>query len=150
MKLSSITSSALIAALATVLPIGFASAYAASITTMQSDGSVVQPSQFQFVQWTEGRRAKLREAYWLLEHANADYNGHRGKAMEHIRKAGELLGMEILHGRGYEGDHPQEASDARLRHARDLLRDVGAESGGKELERIRMAIREIDIALEVR
>jgi hypothetical protein len=150
MKLSSIINFASVATLAAASPIGFASGDATSTAAIQSDGgSVVQPSQFQLVQWTEVRRAKLREAFWLLEHANADYNGHRGKAMVHVKKAGEFLGMD-LHGKGYDGAHVQEKSDARLRHARDLLRDVAAESGGKELERIRLAIRELDLALTVR
>jgi hypothetical protein len=132
------------------LPCGLSSAHATSVGTVPLYGdSVAQPSQFQRVDWTEERRTKLRRAFWLIEHANADYNGHRVKAMEHIKKAAEVLGMD-LHGNGYEADRTQKESDLQMRRARELLHEVGKESGGRELEHIRQAVAEIDHALDVR
>ena len=80
------------------------------------------------VGWDEAKRKKLRHAYWILEQADHDYAGHRVKAMEEIRKAGRIMGMD-LKGDGYGGEHPHW-SDALLREARRNLHDIVEESGG--------------------
>ncbi len=149
MKSKSIGNIASIAALAAMLPLGISSVHAVSAPTdaVASD-AVVQPSQFQRVEWKEEKREKLRHAYWLLEHADGDYAGHRVLAMEHIKKAGEIIGME-LHGKDY-AHTDQFKSDERLRRARTLLHEVAVDSGGKELEHIHKAVGEIDRSLDVK
>jgi hypothetical protein len=112
---------------------------------VQFTDAVVQPSQFQRVAWEEEKKEKLRHAFWLLENADHDYAGHRIKAIEQIRKAGEIIGME-LHGKGYGGAEPPK-SDERLHRARVLLQEVAEESGGKEHEHLHKAIHELDDAL---
>jgi hypothetical protein len=150
MNVRSISQFAWIAALAAILPVGISNARAASAPVVPLSGdSVVQPAQFQRVEWTEERRIQLRRAFWLLENANSDYAGHRIKAMEHVKKAGEVLGMD-LHGEGYKGEHKQGASDERLREAKELIKAVLRETDSrtKEYGRLEDAVREINRALE--
>jgi hypothetical protein len=148
MKLRSIANFSSVAALAAILPLGISSAHAVSTATVPVAGdAVVQPSQFQTIEWGEEKREKLRHAYWLLEHADRDYDGHRVKAMEHIKRAGEIIGMD-LHGKLYSGGEPP-TSDMRVHRARALLQEIAEESGGKEHEHLHNAIHELDHALEV-
>ncbi|HUD48678.1 MAG TPA: hypothetical protein VMR33_17735 [Candidatus Baltobacteraceae bacterium] len=148
MRLSSVANFASVAALAALLPLAIPSAHAVSAATAPVVGDAdVQPSQFQRVAWGEEKREKLRHAYWLLEHADADYHGHRVKAMEHIKKAADVIGMD-LHGHDY-ATTDQFKSDERMRRARALLHEVADESGGREHEHLRDAIHELDHALEV-
>jgi hypothetical protein len=149
MKLKSVSKLVSFAAGVVMLPLGL-SATPAPLTAAPSDLSVApfQSAPLQRVGWEEAKRRKLRQAYWLLEQGSHDYKGHRAEAMEHIRKAGEIIGMD-LHGDGYAGDK-QVDSDERLRMARRDLKDVVEETGGREHEHIRIAIKEIDRALEVR
>jgi hypothetical protein len=110
---------------------------------------VLQQAQPQRVAWEEAKRHKLRHAYWLLEQGDKDYEGHRLLAMREIKKAGEIIGLD-LKGDGYGGEH-QKWSDERLREARKLLVEVRLETGGgHEHEHLREAIKEIDRALEVK
>jgi hypothetical protein len=135
--------------MAAILPLGITKAHAVSAATAPvAANPAAQPSQFQRVEdWREENREKLRHAYWLLENADHDYAGHRVKAMEHIRKAGEIIGME-LHGKGYGGGEPPK-SDEKLIRARNLLQEVKKESKGKENEHLHLAIVELDHALDV-
>ncbi|HEY3857176.1 MAG TPA: hypothetical protein VGO67_22550 [Verrucomicrobiae bacterium] len=97
------------------------------------------------------KKTLLRQAYWLLEHANANYEGHKLKAMEHIKKSGERYGIE-LHGKGYEGPHKQGTSDERLHEAKKALSEILSTENGhnpKEIENIHDAIGEINKALKV-
>jgi hypothetical protein len=149
MKLRLIANVASVAALAAVLPLGSSSARAVSSGTAGIDGgSVTQTSQVQPVAWEKEKREKLRYAYYLLENADRDYHGHRGAAMEHIKKAADIIGEDIHHHEGSWGK-PQGESDAHLREARRLLTTVSEESGGKEFEHVRSAIHELDRALEI-
>lgn len=137
------------AAVSALLPLGAASSRAASSPIiLDANNAVMQQGQFQQVEWIEAKRHKLRHAFWLLEQADRDYGGHRAKAMEEIKKAGEIIGLD-LHGEGYGGEH-QKWSDERLREAKHLLEDVVEKSGGREHEHIRIAIRELNKALDVR
>ena len=62
------------------------------------------------------------------------------------KKAGEIIGMD-LKGEGYSGE-PKWESDKRLREARRLLKEVRLETGGgEEHKHLRVAIKEIDVAL---
>jgi hypothetical protein len=147
MKSKSIANFASVAALVALLPLEISSARAISApAVMVASDTVVQPSQFQRVEWNEDRKSKLRRAFWLVEHAKGDYAGHRAKAMAHIKHAGEVLSID-LHGKGYGEGMGQAESDARLREARDLLKDVERESSGKEQEIITNGVRELNKAL---
>jgi hypothetical protein len=149
MKISCLSKYAPVAALAALLPLGIASGRAASSpTTLDADGAALEQAHPQRVVWEEEKRHKLRHAYWLLEQADSDYHGHRAKAMAEIKKAGEIIGLD-LHGEGYGGEH-QKWSDARLREARQLLIDIVDKSHQREHEHIWKAIKELDRALEVR
>jgi hypothetical protein len=137
------------AALAALLPFTLMSSRAASApSSLDASISGLQQAQFQPVAWEEAKRHKLRHAYWLLDQADRDYKGHRGKAMEEIKKAAKIMGLD-LHGEGYSGEH-QAWSDERLREARQLLVDIVDKSHEGEHEHIWKAIQEIDKALEVR
>ncbi len=149
MKLRSISNFASVAALAACLPLGMSSARAVSNDSVPVAGdAVIQPSQFQRVEWNEERRAQLRRAFWLIEHSDGDYAGHRVKAMEHIKKVGEMLGVD-LHGKGYGEGIKQAKSDERMHEARDLLKEVVRESDGKEKDILMSAVSEVNHALKV-
>jgi hypothetical protein len=147
MKLQIISKFASIAAVVAVLPLG-ASAFAASAALAPIDGdAVLQPVQLHVdFKWDDSNKRKLRKAYWILEQSDRNYHGHKAKAIEEIKKAGDIIGMD-LHGEGY-GGAKQEWSDARLREARDLLKEIAQDSGGREHEHLREAIHELDHALE--
>jgi hypothetical protein len=131
-----------------ILPLTLA-ANQASSPTAPSDLSVApyQSPSFDRVGWDEAKRKKLRHAYWILEQADHNYAGHRARAMDEIRKAGKIMDLD-LKGDGYGGERPHW-SDALLREARRNLQDIVEESGGAEHKHIRLAIKEIDHALEV-
>jgi len=149
MKICWVSHYASIAALAALLPLGIAFSLAASTpSTLDADGAMLQQARPQPVAWEEAKRHKLRHAYWLLEQGDRDYKGHRAKAMAEIKKAGEIIGLD-LHGEGYGGEH-QKWSDERLREARQLLVDIVDKGHLHEHEHIWKAIKEIDKALEVR
>jgi hypothetical protein len=140
-----------VAAVAAVLPFATSKARAVSAVPLpiDADSSLQQaPLRVEF-HWDEGKKEKLRHAFWILEGADRDYHGHKAAAMEQIKKAGEIIGMDLHQGRGYGGEK-QPWSDGRLREARGLLQDVVSDTGGKEHEHIRKAIHELDHALEVR
>jgi hypothetical protein len=138
-----------LAALAALLPLGIATSHAVSApASLQAGDAALQQAQARPVAWEEAKRHKLRHAYWLLEQADKDYRGHRAKAMKEIRKAGELIGMD-LHGDGYGGEK-QKWSDERLREAKGLLEDIVDRTGEREHVHIRAAIHELDRALETR
>jgi hypothetical protein len=141
------------AALAAALQIGTFNAHAVAAPVVPLGKAAViqetQPTQPVAYEWTEEKRTQLRRAYWLLEHANADYGGHRIKAMEHIKKAGESYGIE-LHGKGYDGEHKQSTSDERLREAKKELQKFFGEGNSKDLPHIDNAIMEINHALKAK
>jgi hypothetical protein len=132
-----------------LLSFGAGSVYAASATASQNVGdSFVQAGQFQPVKWEDARIEKLRHAYALLEKADADYKGHRVEAMHSVKKAAEVLGVELKwNGRGEES---QWKSDRQLTEARRLLKEVADESGAKEQIHLHTAIKELDKALAVK
>jgi hypothetical protein len=142
MKIQAISKLASIAAAIAVLPFGV-SAFAASV-----DGdAILQPVQLHVdFKWDDSNKRKLRKAYWILEQSDRDYHGHKAKAVEEIKKAGDIIGMD-LHGEGYGGEK-QRWSDDRLREARSLLKEIAQDSGGHEHEHLREAIHELDRALE--
>jgi hypothetical protein len=147
MNISRLQFCTLLAATA-LLPIGASSRAASAPASLPANSPVIEQASPSPVDWDDLKRHKLRHAYWLLEQADRDYRGHRVAAMKEIKKAGELMGME-LHGDGYGGEH-QRWSDERLREARGLLEEVVDKTGRREHEHIRIAIRELNKALEVR
>jgi hypothetical protein len=149
MKTCRISRYASMAALAALLQLATATSRAASTpSNLAADGAVLQQAQLQRVDWDDAKRHKLRRAYWLLEQADRDYGGHKGKAIEFIKRAGKYMGLD-LHGEGYGGEH-QKWSDERLREARQLLIDIVDTGHQHEHEFIWKAIKELDRALEVR
>ena len=149
MKIRRISYYASTAALAALLPLAVVTSRAASTpSNLDADRAVLQQAQLQRVDWDDVKRHKLRHAYWLLEQADRDYGGHKGKAMEEIRRAGKIMGID-LHGEGYGGEH-QPWSDERLREALQLLVDIVDTRHVHEHEHIWKAIKEIDRALELK
>lgn len=91
----------------------------------------------------------MHRAYRILASGDHDYHGHRLAAMEQIKKAADLLGVDL---HGDEGTHDRQfLSDDRLREARGLLKHVLNASEVKSQDRIahhvQAAIDEIDHAL---
>jgi hypothetical protein len=140
-----------VAAFAAILPFGTSSARAISATPIPVDSPAnVQQGLIRVDSyWNEDRKEKIRHAYWILEGADRDYHGHKAAAMEHLKKAGDIIGMKLHEGRGYGGQR-QPWSDERLREARGLLRQVVSETGGREHEHLRKAIEELTHALDVK
>ena len=91
----------------------------------------------------EPPREEIIHAYRLLMVANADYIGHRGKAMEALRRAGRALDL-VLEGDAPSGER-QWKSDEQLREAGRLLRDAKEKLESKDRER---AAEQVDRALE--
>jgi len=149
MKISRLSNSIPVAVLAALLPLSIATSHAVPApASLEANGATLQQARTRPMGWEEAKRHKLRHAYWLLEQADRDYDGHRVKAIEEIRKAGELIGMD-LHGEGYGGEK-QKWSDKRLREARVLLEEIVDKTGEREHVHIRNAIRELNRALEIR
>jgi hypothetical protein len=149
MKSKSIARFASVAALASMMPFGISRAHAVSSPTVAvASDDAVQPSQFQRVESNEEKKVRIQRAFYLLEHADSDYAGHRAKAMEHMKKAADILGID-LHGKAFP-ETDQLKSDERVRRARDLLQVMADNSSGKEAEHLRQAIHELALALAVK
>lgn len=102
--------------------------------------------------YAETAREELAHSYALLKLANADYGGHRAKAMKELEAAGKDLGLR-LEGRG--SDHERQLkSDEQVAEARRILREardkLEAKDRDRVAERLEKAIVEIDAALKVR
>lgn len=97
-------------------------------------------------------REELAHAYYLLKSANADYDGHRAKALHELGAAGQELGIK-LEGGVPEGER-QWHSDKQLQEARRLIGDVRDRMEEKDRNRIAhhldISMHEIDIALKKR
>jgi hypothetical protein len=107
-----------------------------------------QPSVFR--NSTEARM--LRDAYVILATGNHNYDGHRVGAMQQVRAAAELLGLEV---RGDSwGGKPQELSNERLRHAKELIVQVMHSAQVKDQERVvrrlNEAVHQINVALGIK
>jgi hypothetical protein len=112
------------------------------------DQSIDSP-RFENVVWEEVRAEKLRHAYYLLEHADAEYRGHKVEAMHSVKKAAEVAGVE-LKWHGGHGEESQWNSDRRLREARDILTSLATGGHGPEQEHLHRAIKALDKALETK
>ncbi|MGD0615355.1 MAG: hypothetical protein ABSA69_07955 [Verrucomicrobiota bacterium] len=102
--------------------------------------------------YAETPREELAHAYVLLKLANADYGGHRVKAMKQLEAAGKDLGLS-LEGRGSEHER-QLKSDEQVTEARRILREARDKLEERDRDRVaahlEKAIVEIDTALKVR
>lgn len=91
----------------------------------------------------------LRNAYAALSTGVNNYEGHRGNAMERVKMAAKLLGVDL------SGDRPpgagKESSDYRLRQARATLHQVRDSAAVRNQVLIQghldEAIHQIDLAL---
>lgn len=110
-------------------------------------------AQLQTVEFRDSAEAgMMHRAYRILASGDHDYHGHRLAAMNQIRKAADLLGVDLT---GDDKDHEKQVlSDDRLREARGLLQNVLNASEVKRQKHIskhiELAIKEIDVALRVR
>jgi hypothetical protein len=94
----------------------------------------------------------LRDAYVILATGDHDYNGHRVGAMQQVRSAADLLGMEV------SGDanakHSQALSDERLREAKRLivlvLDSAYVKDQKKVVKRLNEAVHQINLALGIK
>lgn len=129
-----------------LLSSGISNGLAASAPLIQNAGdNFAQSPSFQQVTWEQNKIEKLQHAYHLLEHADADYGGHRDLAMKSIKKAAEVLGVDLT---GKEhAEEGQWKSDRRMHEAKHLLEDLVVEGKGKEQPHIHRAIKELDKAL---
>src|SRR5215469_12043255 len=107
---------------------------------------------FGLAAYAESPREELAHAYYLLKSANADYGGHRAKALHELGSAGEELHME-LKGGVPEGER-QWHSDKQLEEARRLIADVNERMEERDRQHIshhlEASMKEIDLALRKR
>jgi hypothetical protein len=132
----------------------------AGVTALQANTSSLpmanpasQANQLETVQFSNtAEAAKLHRAYRILAYGDHDYKGHRAAAMNQVKKAAQLLGLDL------SGDDKnrqvQVLSDDELRDARGLLLEVRNSAEIKDQQRITGhldgAIKQIDIALAIR
>ncbi|HXY35087.1 MAG TPA: hypothetical protein VEI07_12730 [Planctomycetaceae bacterium] len=95
----------------------------------------------------------VTQAYRLLEQADHDYQGHRVKAMEHLRKAGRVLGV-ALKGDG-KAKEQQGTSDSQLKQAQTMLQKMTANgvNGSRHvraMQHVQRAQSEIQTALSIK
>jgi hypothetical protein len=93
------------------------------------------------------------QAYRVLELADHDYQGHRIKAMEHLRKAGLVLGVS-LKGDGKSREQ-QGDSDTQLKQAQSMLQQMSkSKVAGKRHQRamthVNSALSELQTALSIK
>ena len=111
---------------------------------------------------TTGDVQTLAQAYKTLESADHDYQGHRVKAMEAIKKAARLIGQRFgtVAGTGAgtgvgKVKEQQTLSDSQLRRAvQQSLQQVRTTVGGRKqqlaVSHINEAIRRLDVALSIK
>jgi hypothetical protein len=125
-----------------------------AITSPQTLSSPTAPAaQFETIRFSDSAEAgMLHRAYRILAYGDHDYKGHRAAAMKEVKKAADLLGVDLS---GDDRDRkPQVLSDDDLRQARGLLTQVLGASEVKSQDRIARhingAIKQIDVALAIR
>jgi hypothetical protein len=100
---------------------------------------------------TAGARM-LRDAYIILARGDHDYNGHRVNAMQRVRDAADLLGLDL------SGDlnarEPQPLSDEKMREAKGLILQVLGAAEVKDQKRVAKhlneAVHQINQALGIK
>lgn len=141
-----------ILSLTTVFTI-MSSASLLAMTQPQTANAPAAPvAQVETIAFSDSAEAgMMHRAYRILAFGDHDYHGHRAKAMEEVKKAAALLGLDL---RGDDRDHTRQAlSDDVLRNARGLLQNVRDSAEVKDQKRItrhlQLAIDEINTALSV-
>lgn len=120
--------------------------------TQPLDMSASTGNQFETVKFTDTKEADmLHRAYHILATGDHDYHGHRAEAMKQVKKAADLLGLDL---KGDDKDREKQVlSDDKLREARGLLQNVLVASEVKDqghiTKHINAAIKEINTALKV-
>jgi hypothetical protein len=124
-----------------------------AITSPQTATAPASPAaQFQTVAFGDSAEAgMMHRAYRILAYGDHDYKGHRVAAMNQVKKAADLLHLDLS---GDDRDKERQVlSDDQLRTARDLLTHVLDNSEVKGQDRIAKhihnAIKEIDTALSI-
>lgn len=116
-------------------------------------GAIALAMTFGFSVYAETPREELVHAYRLLQRAEHDYDGHKGKAMTEIQAASHELGMDVG-GADLPGSEAQWKSDAQLKAARKLLREASNKMERADRDRIAghldTAITQLDQALKVK
>jgi hypothetical protein len=90
---------------------------------------------------------RLNDAHANLARARPVYKGHRFRAMQHIRAAARLSGIEIVHQN--IASVPLGDSDVRLRTAQRILEQTRYGLPAEALEHVQKAIDEIYASLSV-
>lgn len=94
----------------------------------------------------------LTQAYSTLASADHDYQGHRIKAMQAIKKAARMMGQKL----GGDGKvkEQQTLSDAQLKSVQGMLQKVRGTVGGRHSQRVvshlNEAIHHVAIALTIK
>lgn len=127
--------------------LSFGASHALAAIDVQIGDGGVHVNTVDHPHWDEAKADKLRRAYWLLEHANDQYGGHKVEAMHSVKKAAEVLGVE-LHWHGSHEHEDQWDSDHRIHEAKHILEDLQDETHGEEQEHIHRAVKELNHALE--
>lgn len=125
-----------------------------AVTSPQTQSApIASAGQFETVDFSSSPEADMmHRAYRILAYGDHDYKGHRIAAMNQVKKAAGLLGLDLS---GDDRDKtPQVLSDDKLREARDLLTHVLGNAdvkGQKKIaNHINAAIKEINTALKIR
>src|ERR1700748_2950311 len=82
----------------------------------------------------ETPREELAHAYVLLKMARNDYGGHKGEAIQAVKKAGDMLGLD-LKGKGSEHEN-QMKSDELVAESGRLLRDARGKLEARDRDRV--------------
>src|SRR5437660_6428160 len=141
---------------------GFARQKAKGLAAKAPDQKAAQ-KKAGLVQLKKEEVAALRKAYFLLAEANHDYDGHRAKAMGHVKHAVELLeGGKDLYvqwekekaKRTPRLHEPQSWSDAQLRQAAGVLQELAKGMAQAKQQRVHehveKAAAQIGVALQIR
>ena len=103
---------------------------------------------------TTGDVQTLTQAYSTLASADHDYQGHRIKAMEAIKKAARLMGQKIAGDGTVKKSEQQPLSDAQLSGVKGMLQKVRGSVSGRNQQRvvqhINEAIHHLTVALSVK
>ena len=125
-----------------------------AVTSPQTTLNMPAPtvSQFETIKFSDTKEADmLHRAYRILATGDHDYHGHRVDAMNQVKKAADLLGLDL---KGDDKDREKQVlSDDKLLEARGLLQNVLGASEVKDQghisKHINAAIKEINTALKV-
>jgi hypothetical protein len=114
---------------------------------------IADAGSFQTVAFSDtAEAATLRQAYIILATGDHDYKGHRVGAMQQVKSAADLLGLDVA------GDararQPQVLSDDKMRAAKDMIVQVLGAAEVKDQKRVvkhlNEAVHQINVALGIK